>query len=205
MRFVSGLHEPEWLESHEGFVHIERVEFTVNLTFSKLAWIGLGSNLGPSRSIVLQARTRLQDLSSCPLLASSLWQTSPVDCPAASPPFINAVVGLSPFPEETPEGFLDKLQRIEKDFGRQPKTVLNEPRPLDLDLILWGDRILTTAKLTLPHPRAHRRRFVLEPLAELAPSLVWPGQNRTVKQWLEILEAGTGDIVARLGAFESVS
>src|SRR3989454_7693700 len=103
-----------------------------------LAFIALGSNLGDPKQNVVQAMDRLQELSDTPLLRSSLWQTTPVDCPPGSPLFVNAVVGLVPREGETPESLLEKLQTIEKEFGRQPKKILNEPRPLDLDLIAFG-------------------------------------------------------------------
>jgi 2-amino-4-hydroxy-6-hydroxymethyldihydropteridine diphosphokinase len=106
----------------------------------------------------------------------------PVDCPPGSPFFVNAVVGLMPRPGETPESLLARLQRLEQEFGRRPKQVLNEPRPLDLDLITFGSETRTTEGLTLPHPRAHERRFVLEPLSEVAPDLILPGQSLTVAQ-----------------------
>jgi 2-amino-4-hydroxy-6-hydroxymethyldihydropteridine diphosphokinase len=130
---------------------------------------------------------RLEKLSDEPLLRSSLWQTAPVDCPPGSPPFVNAVVGLVPRAGETPETMLARLQGLEKEFGRRPKRVVNEPRPLDLDLIAFGSETRATAALTLPHPRAHQRRFVLQPLSEIAPDLVLPGQTRTVAQLLERL------------------
>src|SRR5262249_16785337 len=100
-------------------------------------------------------------LSTVPLLKSSLWQTTPVDCPPGSPPFVNAVVSFCPLPVETPESLLRKLQALEREFGRKPKQVLNEPRPLDLDLIAFGYEARATDELILPHPRAHQRRFVL--------------------------------------------
>ena len=150
----------------------------------ELVWVALGSNMGDARRNMLRAMDRLQPLSEEPLLRSSLWQTSPVDCPTGSPPFVNAVVGLAPRPEETPESLLAKLQALEKEFGRKPKTVLNEPRPLDLDLIAFGSETRATKALTLPHPRAHERRFVLQPLSEVAPDLILPGQTKTVAQLL---------------------
>ena len=152
-----------------------------------LAFIGLGSNLGSSVQNVRQAMERLEALSGGPLLKSSLWQTTPIDCPPGSPAFINAVVGLLPRPEETPESLLAKLQQLERDFGRKPKTVINEARPLDLDLLVFGSEVRSSPELKLPHPRAHERRFVLQPLAELAPSLVLPGQVKTVTQLLTAL------------------
>src|ERR1019366_6793265 len=98
----------------------------------------LGANLGDSRGNILRGMRQLEALSNRPLLKSSLWQTTPVDCPPGSPVFVNAVVGLIPRAGETPESLLAKLQALEKHFGRQPKQVLNEPRPLDLDLIAFG-------------------------------------------------------------------
>jgi len=155
-----------------------------------LAFIALGSNLGDSPRILLDAMDRLQSLSDAPLLRSALWQTAPVGCPPGSPPFVNAVAGLLPRAEETPESLLDKLQALERAFGRRPKQVLNEPRPLDLDLIAFGATVRRTAQLTLPHPRAHLRRFVLAPLAEIAPALVLPGQSLTVRALLSDLKTG---------------
>jgi 2-amino-4-hydroxy-6-hydroxymethyldihydropteridine diphosphokinase len=149
-----------------------------------LAFIALGSNLGDSASLIRRAMDRLQEFSDQPLRRSSLWQTSPVDCPPGSPPFFNAVVGLVPRAGETPESLLAALQSLEREFGRQPGRVRNEPRPLDLDLIAFGKETHARAALTLPHPRAPRRRFVLAPLAEIAPDLVLPGQTETVAQLL---------------------
>ena len=151
---------------------------------SKFAFVALGSNLGDSRKIILDAMARLQNFSDEPILKSSLWQTSPVDCPADSPKFVNAIVGLIPKENETPESLLKKLRELEKEFGRAPKTVLNEPRPLDLDLIMFGNEIRNSPELILPHPRAHLRRFVLQLLGEIAPELILPNQTKTVSQLL---------------------
>lgn len=144
------------------------------------AFIALGSNLGDSAQILREATARLQALSEKPLRRSSFWQTAPVDCPPGSPPFLNAVVALEPAAGETPESLHAKLQALEKEFGRRPKQLLNEPRPLDLDLIAFANEVRHSPTLTLPHPRAHLRRFVLAPLAEIAPELVLPGQSKTV-------------------------
>jgi len=155
-----------------------------------LAIIALGSNLGDSRQIILSAMLRLSKMSNQPALKSSLWQTSPVDCPPGSAPFVNAVVALVPFAAETPESLLRKLHQLEKKSGREAKTVLNEPRVLDLDLIAFGGEVRHTPVLVLPHPRAHLRRFVLQPLNEIAPNLVLPGQAKTVSQLLAGLPDG---------------
>jgi len=151
------------------------------------AIVALGSNLGDSRTIVLQAMDRLEELSSEPLLRSSLWRSAPVDCPSGAPDFINAVVGLTPHPGETPETLLDKLKALECEFGRQPKRVPNDSRPLDLDLISFRAEQRSTERLTLPHPRSHLRSFVLKPLAEIAPGLVLPGQTMSVAEQLRQL------------------
>lgn len=163
---------------------------------SKMAIIALGSNLGDSRKVVSQAMSRLQDFSDEPILKSSLWQTSPVDCPPGSPKFVNAVAGFVPRKDETPESLLKKLRELEKEFGRAPKTALNEPRPLDLDLIAFGSETRDAPELVLPHPRAHLRRFVLQPLNEIAPDLILAGQGKTVSQLLEELQ--NHEIVTKL-------
>src|SRR5205809_3063 len=95
-------------------------------SITELAFIALGSNLGRSRTVLAEAMSRLEKSSQGPLLRSSLWRTEPVDCPPDSPPFFNAAVGLTPFPDETPQTLLEKLQALEKEFGRRSKKVLNE-------------------------------------------------------------------------------
>lgn len=156
----------------------------------RIAFVALGSNLGNSPQIVLGAMAKLQELTDKPLLRSSLWETAPVDCPPGTPAFINAVVGIVVRHSETPESLLSKLQQIEHEFGRSRTGTKNEPRTLDLDLIAFGAETRCTPGLILPHPRAHVRRFVLEPLAEIAPGLVLPGQTRTVTELLEALPRG---------------
>jgi 2-amino-4-hydroxy-6-hydroxymethyldihydropteridine diphosphokinase len=156
--------------------------------FQQLAFVALGSNLGDSRRIILDAMARLQNLSDAPVLKSSLWQTSPVNCPPGSPMFVNAVAAFVPQKNATPESLLKKLRELEKEFGRQPKMVLNEARPLDLDLIAFGLVTRNSPELILPHPRAHERKFVLQPLNEIAPELMLPGQGKTVLQLLAGLQ-----------------
>jgi len=91
-----------------------------------IAFVALGSNLGDSQRVLREAMQRLQAISRQPLVQSSFWQTSPVDCPPGSPPFVNAVVALVPVAGETPESLLVKLRAMEMEFGRQPKEVHNE-------------------------------------------------------------------------------
>ena len=163
---------------------------------NKFAFVALGSNLGNSRRIVLDALARLQTFSAAPILKSSLWQTLPADCPPDSPKFVNAVAGFVPRKDETPDTLLHKLRELEREFGRQPKQILNEPRPLDLDLIVFGNETRNSLELILPHPRAHERKFVLQPLSEVAPDLILPRQRKTVSELLAGLPAG--ETVTRL-------
>jgi 2-amino-4-hydroxy-6-hydroxymethyldihydropteridine diphosphokinase len=158
-----------------------------DLNSQQLAIVAIGSNLGDSRKTVQAAIDRLAELSRTPPFVSSLWRTTPVDCPPGSPSFINAAVALAFQEGETPESLLAKLQQLETEFGRRPKKVLNEARPLDLDLITFGCERRSSDKLTLPHPRAYERRFVLQPLSEIAPELILPGQEKTVAQLMAML------------------
>ena len=164
----------------------------------EMVYVALGSNLGDSKANVRNALGRLQGLSSVPVLASSLWRSTPVDCPPGSPEFINAVARLAPLRGDTPETLLANLQRLEKEFGRTPKKILNEARPLDLDLIAFGTEVRSTPELILPHPRAHLRKFVLGPLAEIAPDLILPGQKKSVRELLANLR--TDEVVEKLSS-----
>lgn len=152
------------------------------------AYIALGSNLGESEQILLEAMELLEGRSAAPLRRSSLWRTMPVDCPPGSPPFVNAVVGLEPLPDETPESLLEHLLSLEQRVGPRKREITNEPRLLDLDLIAFGEEVRQTSTLTLPHPRAHERAFVLKPLNEIAPTLVLPGMSLSIRELTERLE-----------------
>ena len=160
-----------------------------------LVLVALGSNLGDSVTLMREALGKLKTLAASRFRKSSLWQSTPVDCPPGSPPFINAAVAFEPVADETPESQLLKLQALEQEFGRRPKKVLNEPRPLDLDLITFGSEVRATPQLILPHPRTHLRRFVLEPLNEITPDLVLPGQKKSIRELLAGLR--TGEVVTR--------
>lgn len=160
-------------------------------------FVSLGSNLGDSVVLLREALQRLSEHSIAPLRVSSLWSSTPVDCPPGSPSFVNAVARLTLDLQTIPESLLDTLQELEKAFGRRPKLVLNEARPLDLDLLAWGDRVHSSPRLILPHPRAHLRRFVLQPWAEIDPDWVIPGQRDSVRALLAALQ--TDEVLDRLG------
>lgn len=147
----------------------------------------MGANLGDPWATFPAALRILATWSAQPLAVSSIWRTSPVDCPPGSPDFYNAVTMLTPLENETPESLLAKLQDLERRFGRIHGLVRNAPRALDLDLIAFGQEQRFSANLILPHPRAHLRRFVLQPLSELAPDLVLPGQRLSVRELLQRL------------------
>lgn len=148
------------------------------------AFISLGANLpsrfgGPAATLRL-AVERLRTLSDEPLRVSSLWNSSPVDCPPGSPNYHNAVVGLVPRAAETPLSLLHALQGIEQGFGRTRTGQRNEPRVLDLDLLTFGQARCASPELVLPHPRATERLFVLLPLREVASAHPFPGQSRSL-------------------------
>jgi 2-amino-4-hydroxy-6-hydroxymethyldihydropteridine diphosphokinase len=151
--------------------------------------IGIGSNQGDSVAIVRTAMERLAAYARSRIHRSSLWRTSPVDCPPGSREFINAAVAFEPAITLDPETLLAACKRIERELGRTPSRERHAPRELDLDLLVFGTERRSTSDFTLPHPRAVQRRFVLEPAAEVAPDLVWPGTRSTVRELLAALES----------------
>ncbi len=157
----------------------------------------MGSNLGDSTALIEQAIVALEKFSDQPVLRSSLWKSSPVDCPPGSPDFVNVVVAIKPSPTDTPENLLGKMQAIERQLGRGPKQTDNEPRPIDLDLIAFGDHLISNEYLTLPHPRAHQRKFVLGPLAEILPEFNAPGWSTGARELIANLQ--TEETTSRIG------
>ena len=152
-----------------------------------MAFVALGGNLGDAAATLREAAAEIAGWSSARALGSSLWRTEPVDCPPGSPSFLNAALGLQPKPGTTPESLLDDLLGFEAGLGRTRSGLANAPRVIDLDLIAFGTETRATPTLTLPHPRAHKRAFVLAPLAEIVPGLVLPGQQKTVTELLAAL------------------
>jgi len=124
-----------------------------------------------------------------PHRASSLWRTEPLaqrGQPEPQPWYVNAAVEVGLGGDAL--SVLQRLLALELEFGRPAKRARWQPRLIDLDLLLFGDLALETPRLTLPHPGLARRRFVLAPLAELAPDLVAPGQTRTISELLADLD-----------------
>ena len=133
-------------------------------------FVGLGANLGDAGATLRQALVQLAALPGTRVVAASrLYRSAPVD--AAGPDFINAVAELATTLDPLP--LLHALQGIEQQHGRQ-RPCRNAPRTLDLDLLLYGQRVIDNTALTVPHPRLHQRAFVLLPLLELAPDLLHP-------------------------------
>lgn len=159
---------------------------------TRYAFVALGANLpsaiGDAEATIDWAFARLADLADGPLLRSSLYRTSPVDSPAGTPDFLNAMAGFLPLPDETPLSLLHKLQALENTAGRVRSGIINEARALDLDLIVFATVEMQSGELVLPHPRAAERKFVLEPLLEIThDDFHLPGQHQSVKTLLATL------------------
>ena len=147
------------------------------------AFIGFGSNLGDRHAHLLAARERLCTTAGINCIAvSSLYESQPCGGPSGQGLYLNAVMEVATLLD--PFALLQLLQSIEKEHGRV-RSERWSARTLDLDLLLYGDLILATAILTLPHPRLHERAFVLLPVAELAPALLHPVYGRTILQLSE--------------------
>jgi 2-amino-4-hydroxy-6-hydroxymethyldihydropteridine diphosphokinase len=150
--------------------------------------IALGSSLGDRSAHLAYALDRLAQLLDGSR-ASGIIETQPVDVVGEQTPFFNAaVVGTTTL---SARDLLAALHAIERERGRE-RTIRNAPRTLDLDLILYGDAIINDPDLVVPHPRFRERRFVLDPLAEIAPRLVDPVSGLTVAELRRALEEGTG-------------
>jgi 2-amino-4-hydroxy-6-hydroxymethyldihydropteridine diphosphokinase len=139
------------------------------------AFVGLGANIGDPAKQIGGALAALRGLPGTRVArASSLWRSAPVGY-AAQPEFLNAVAEIET--EQDARALLGELLAIERRFGRE-RTFANAPRTLDLDLLLYGDRVLSEQGLEVPHPRMHERAFVLAPLVEIAPEIEIPGKGK---------------------------
>ncbi|MDN4057690.1 2-amino-4-hydroxy-6-hydroxymethyldihydropteridine diphosphokinase [Massilia sp. YIM B02769] len=139
-----------------------------------IAYVGIGANLGDARANVRDALARLNAYPGCRLhAASGSWRTAPVD--SSGDDYINAVAAVDTGLDA--HALLAALMHIEQAHGRE-RPYRNAPRTLDLDLLMYGDAIIDTPTLVVPHPRMHERAFVLAPLLEIAPDIVIPGRGR---------------------------
>jgi 2-amino-4-hydroxy-6-hydroxymethyldihydropteridine diphosphokinase len=147
-----------------------------------LCHIALGSNLG-DRAANLQAACALLP----PHRSSVVYETDPVDCPPGSQPFLNAVVAVEW--DGSAQALHEITKGIEAQLGRPTERSRNASRVIDLDLLTFGQEVITTAELQIPHPRLHQRRFVLQPLADLSPDLILPGFTHTIAFLLANLDS----------------
>lgn len=151
------------------------------------AFIGVGSNLDEPVSRVRGALGELERLPATRVVqCSSLYRTAPVGY-LDQPDFINAVARIETALD--PHRLLAALLEIETRYGRV-RSVLNAPRTLDLDILLYGDRTIGERGLNVPHPRMHERAFVLVPLAEIAPEIVIPGHGRAAALLAKVASDG---------------
>lgn len=147
----------------------------------------LGSNLGDRLAMLESACDYLADVFGG-LRLSQVYETEPVGCPAGSPSYLNACVEVET--DMPAEEILQLCLKIESELGRTRSGEYGEARTCDIDLICCGSETSCTNTLTLPHPQAHKREFVLRPLCDLDAQLVLPGQTQTAAELLEQLPAG---------------
>ena len=150
-----------------------------NHALAMKAYLGLGSNIGDSRANISATIEKLKKFGTVERV-SSFFKTEPVGF-AGQPWFLNCALvletGLSP------EALLVQVKQIEKELGRTP-AALNGPRAIDIDILLYGDVVLETDLLTIPHSRMHERRFVLAPLSEIAPDVMHSVLKKTIAKLL---------------------
>ena len=151
----------------------------------KVVYLSLGSNLGDRDANLRNAIERLRGVGN-PVAISSFYETEPVDV-ASQPWFMNCAVKLDT--EKMPRQLIAAILSLEQEMGRQRKQG-KAPRTIDIDVLLFGSSIIKIPSLTIPHPRMHERRFVLEPLAEIAPDTRHPVFKRTIRELRDALPAG---------------
>jgi 2-amino-4-hydroxy-6-hydroxymethyldihydropteridine diphosphokinase len=150
-------------------------------------YIALGSNMGDRELNLLRATAEIGRLPDSRITGlSGFYDTDPVG-PVQQERFLNAALRLET--GLSPEALLAELQRIETKVFRRKRTVARGPRPMDLDILFYDDLTMAGETLAIPHPRLHERRFVLAPLAELAPDLVHPGLGRRINDLLASLDS----------------
>jgi 2-amino-4-hydroxy-6-hydroxymethyldihydropteridine diphosphokinase len=162
---------------------------------AETAYIGLGSNLGDSMGTLRVALAQVARMDGvCLINTSGAWETTPVG-PIEQDNYLNAAAAVRT--EITPGDLLNALLDLERQHGRE-RLLRWGPRTLDLDILLYGDLLLEEPGLKIPHPWLSRRRFVLEPLLEIAPKLMHPGQRKPLAYSLEKLRRENDEQVRRV-------
>lgn len=161
-------------------------------------FIGLGANLGKAKEAVLKAaRMIFSDCQAVNSRESSLYLTAPID--SSGPDYVNMVIGFETTMDDA--AVFEVLQKVEAFFGRErPAGIVNAPRTMDCDFLLFNDNTINRPELIVPHPRMHQRAFVLAPLLEIAPDIIIPGKGKakdffknTQDQEIQKLEEENGE------------
>jgi len=158
----------------------------------KFVYLSLGSNIGDRAANLNTAIARLEEIGQV-VAVSSFYETEPVG-PVAQPWFLNCAVKLDT--EKMPKQLLAAILSLEQRMGRK-RMQQKGPRTIDIDILLFGNSIVDTPNLTIPHPALHQRRFVLEPLSEIAADVRHPVFKRTVRELRGALPAGQAVRVSR--------
>jgi 2-amino-4-hydroxy-6-hydroxymethyldihydropteridine diphosphokinase len=159
----------------------------------KTVYLSLGSNVGDRAANLQAAIEKLSELGNVAAV-SAFYETEPVDT-GPQPWFLNCAIKLDT--EKMPRQLIAAILSVEQTMGRQRRQE-KAPRTIDIDILLFGSSIVELPSLTIPHPRLHERRFVLEPLAEIAPDARHPVFKRTIRELRDALPAGQH--VKKLGA-----
>lgn len=158
---------------------------TISGTMPKLVYYSLGSNVGDREAQLRDAHGRLAAAGRV-VAVSSFYETEPVEF-TQQPWFLNCAVALET--NQTPQQLMTAILAIEEDMCRR-RVQKKGPRLIDIDILLFDDAIINSEELTIPHPALHQRRFVLEPLAEIAPDLLHPVFKKTIRELRDALPAG---------------